>query len=65
MRLHFTARELATLLAALLYWKEELCPHGPDIMRPYLACLELAHLEPLAAGEIDRLSARLRALLDP
>jgi hypothetical protein len=28
-------REAATILAALQFWREEMCPHGPTIMRPY------------------------------
>ena len=26
----YTKREMATILAALLYWREELAPHGED-----------------------------------
>ena len=59
----FTTRELATVIAALLFWREEMCPHGREVMRPYLASLELEHVEPLSADEIERLSQRLRALL--
>ena len=59
----FDPRELATILAALLFWKEEMCPHPPEVMRPYFESLELAPPEPLSAAEIARLSARLRSLL--
>ena len=59
----FTTREPATLLAALLFWREEMCPHGREIMRPYFASLELEHVEPLSADDLERLSERLRALL--
>jgi hypothetical protein len=29
------ARETTTILAALLYWREEMCPHGREVMQPY------------------------------
>lgn len=54
-------RELATILAALLFWQEEMCPHGRDVMRPYFDDLELGHFEPLTSDEITELSRRLRA----
>lgn len=57
-------REIATVLAALLYWKEEMCPHDPDVMRPYFEDLELAEFEPLSTDEIDLLMQRLRASLN-
>jgi hypothetical protein len=28
-------REAATILAALYYWREEMLPHGPSIMRHF------------------------------
>mgnify|MGYP001373232904 CR=1 FL=1 len=55
----FDSREMATLLAALLFWKEEMMPHGREAMRPYLEQLGIESIEPLSANEIDRLSARL------
>jgi hypothetical protein len=30
-----TTEELATVRAALRYWQEEMCPHGPAGMWPY------------------------------
>ena len=56
-----TLRETATILAALQYWREEICPHGRAIMRPYFHAVGLDHLVPLHRTEIARLSARLRA----
>lgn len=52
-----TSRELAAIRAALLFWQEEMCPHGAALMRPYL---EPAGVEPLAAAEIDSLRRVLR-----
>jgi hypothetical protein len=56
-------RELATILAALEYWKEEMCPHGHDSARPYWTRMKLGRIKPLAADEITRLSNRLRSNL--
>ncbi|MGE3407568.1 MAG: hypothetical protein AB7I37_12185 [Pirellulales bacterium] len=56
----FSDRELATMLAALLYWSEEMSPHGVEIMRPYFDDLELGHVEPLSADEITELMRRMR-----
>jgi len=53
-----TIRELATVQAALQYWKEEMCPHGANAMRPYL---EPRQVEPLTATEIEE----LRQQFDP
>ncbi len=59
----YTKRETATILAALLYSREEICPHGPKIMRPYFKAVGLPRAKPLSADEIVKLSARLRAHL--
>lgn len=56
----FTQRETATLLAALLYWREEMVPHGRTIMRPYFTAIGMARAKPLSGVEIDKLSERLR-----
>lgn len=53
-----TWRELATLRAALLFWKEEMCPHGEQFMQPYF---DGPAVEPLSALELEQ----LRAQLDP
>ena len=53
-------RETATLLAALQFWREEMCPHSVDVMRPYFAAVGMPHIEPLTADEIDGLMTRLK-----
>jgi hypothetical protein len=60
-----TTREAATILAALLYWQEEMSPHAPVVMRPYFETLGLADFDPLSASEIDEISAKLRTLFLP
>ena len=60
----FQPREVATLLAALLFWREENAPHGSDVARPYLAHFGLSEIEPLSVQEIEALYPRLQALLD-
>ena len=60
----FSPREVATLLAALLFWREENAPHGPNVTRPYLEHFGLGHIEPLSIEEIEQLYERLQALLD-
>ena len=55
-----TMRETATILAALLYWREEMSPHGPAIMRPYFQHFRLTRIKPLTADEIEQLCGRLR-----
>ncbi|MES2793340.1 MAG: hypothetical protein V4719_27260 [Planctomycetota bacterium] len=57
-------RELATVLAALLFWREEICPSPHETARPYLKLVGMAGIDPLNSGEIKRLSARLRRLYD-
>ena len=58
-----SARELATILAALLYWQEEMCPHGKRIMRPYFQTLKLERFEPLTTEEVRGLMRRLHIAL--
>jgi len=58
-----TPRETATVLVSLLHWREEMCPHGRAIMRPYFEHFKLGRVKPLTATEIDRLCQRLRASL--
>lgn len=53
-------RELATILAALLFWSEEISPSGNDTARHYLKSVKMVGIEPLSVREIQRLSARLR-----
>ena len=60
----FQPREVATLLAALLFWREENAPHGPNVTRPYLDHFGLADVDPLSIEEIESFCQRLQALLD-
>ena len=62
-----TPRHLATIRAALLYWQEEMCPHGATAMRPYL---EPPDADPLAADEVAQVRQALKtdvryAVYDP
>ena len=58
-----TVRETATILAALTYWQEEMCPHGRAIMGPYFRAIGCDPFTPLNRTEIARLSARLKTHL--
>lgn len=58
-------REAAAILAALLFWSEEMLPHGADFARPYFATLGLDRFEPLDRAALDALTARLRSLVEP
>ena len=53
-------RELATILAALLFWREEITPSGNDTARHYLKSVRMDGIEPLNVIEIKRLCTRLR-----
>ena len=55
-----TPRHLATIRAALLYWQEEMCPHGSEVMQPYF---EMEQREPLSREEIAQLRAGLEQSL--
>ena len=55
-------RELATVLAALLFWSEEITPSGNDTARHYLKSVRMAGVEPLTLVEIKQLCTRLRRL---
>lgn len=48
--MYLTARHIATVRAALLYWQEEMCPNGTGVMRPYL---DPPGVRPLSAVEIS------------
>lgn len=37
----FSKGETATILAAMLYWREEVVPHGRAIMRPYFKAIDM------------------------
>lgn len=58
-----TKRELATLMAALCYWREEMSPHGRAIMTPYFRQLRIGRVRPLNTGELNILERKLRTLL--
>ena len=58
-------REIGLLLAALLYWSEEMLPSGRQIMLPYFRDSGVPHMTPLNRRELERLRSRLRALLSP
>ena len=58
-----TLRELATLLAALAFWRDEITQSGDFSARPYLKTVGMDGVQPLNATEIDQLSAKLRTLL--
>ena len=48
-------RQLATLRAALQFWREEICPHGEAAARPYL---DFDEITPLTMNEVDELRDR-------
>lgn len=47
----FDTRELATILAALLFWSEEISPSGNDTARHYLKSVKMTGIEPLTVLE--------------
>lgn len=57
----FNVREVATLLAALQFWSDEMAPH-PDVVRFYPP---LDRFEPLSTDEFERLRERLLSQLPP
>ena len=57
-----TLRELATLLAALAFWRDEITQSGDFSARPYLKTVGMDGVQPLNANEIDQLLAKLRTL---
>lgn len=57
-----TLRELATTLAALTFWRDEITQSGNRSARPYMKEVGMSGIEPLHANEIERLSAKLRSL---
>lgn len=56
----FDTRELATLLAALLFWREEISSSGNDTACHYLRSVGMTGIMPLNVREIRILAARLR-----
>lgn len=59
-----TQRELATTLAALTFWKDEIIQSGDFSARPYLKLIGMPNAQPLTAAEIDQLSGKLRRLAE-
>ncbi len=59
-----TQRELATTLAALIFWKDEITQSGDFSARPYLKLAGMQDVQPLTAAEIDQLSGKLRRLAE-
>ena len=57
-----TLRELATLLAALSYWKDEITQSGNVSAMPYLHTVGMSGIQPLTTDEIGQLSIKLRSL---
>lgn len=49
-------RELATVRAALAYWRDEMCPHGIEAMRAYF---DHPDTDPLTASEVAELQGSL------
>ena len=56
----FTRRERTTILAALVYWREEMAHQKPSIQRPYFKAAGKPNMRPLSATAIAQLAARLR-----
>lgn len=56
----FNERELATMLAALLFWREEIASNNNRSALPYLKSVGRSQVEPLSVDEIKRLARRLR-----
>lgn len=57
-----TVRELATTLAALAFWRDEITQSGDFSARPYLKLVGMSGVKPLTADELEQLSAKLRRL---
>lgn len=51
-----TPKELAMIIAALKYWRDEMEPHDPDVARPYFEGLGS---DPLSTNELEVLLDRL------
>lgn len=58
--MNLSPRELTTLAAALLFWREEMAPHGRRIMEPYFRQIGAGSTVPLNRRELARLATRLR-----
>ena len=51
----FNYDQVTTIRAALLYWQEEMCPHGEEVRLPYL---DAAITASLSAQEVADLRSR-------
>lgn len=58
--MNLSPRELATLAAALLYWREEMTSHGRWIMLPYMREIGAGKTLPLNRRELARLPSNSR-----
>jgi hypothetical protein len=58
--LNLSPRELTTLAAAILFWREEMLPHGRRIMAPYFRQIAATTVVPLNRRELEKLAARFR-----
>jgi hypothetical protein len=58
-----TDRQLATLLSALLYWREEMSGQQLEIQRPYFECQGLERFAPLTVNEVLELAQLFRVQL--
>lgn len=61
--MNLSPRELTNLAAALLFWREEMTPHGRWIMRPYFSDVGAPQTTPLNRRELRNLAVRLRGEL--
>lgn len=59
----FTRRELATLMAAIEFWRDEIAPFGTAGARPYFDAAGIRQPKLLSAAELARTSGKLRSLL--
>lgn len=58
--MNLSPRELTTLAAAIVFWREEMLPHGRRIMAPYFRQIGAATTMPLNRRELERLAVRFR-----
>jgi hypothetical protein len=57
-----TLRELATTLAALSFWRDEIAQDGNRSAHHYLKSVGMSGVKPLTPDEIERLSEKLRSI---
>ena len=57
-----TLRELATTLAALSFWRDEITQGDNQSAHHYLNSVGMTGVKPLTADEINRLVVKLRSL---